>query len=157
MNIDVSDESISELRVLTEEQISALTGLSRATFKALRRKGEGPRVTVLSSGRLGYQVRHFREWMDSQAEDRDDASSNRDQRADSELRVLSAVKAHLVDKDPEAVVRALRGSSQQVAQRLAASVDLLAYVLELGGDAQGALAGLVDAVQNETKLSRGTD
>lgn len=62
---------LEDLRVLTEADTAELLGLHLNTLKRMRRKGTGPRVTVLSpgdKGRLGYQVGDVRRWLESRAE-----------------------------------------------------------------------------------------
>jgi predicted DNA-binding transcriptional regulator AlpA len=139
---------MAELQILTEDQVSRLTGLGKNTLKALRRKGEGPRVTVLSSGRIGYQMRHIREWMDTQSEG-PEPQMGRDQQTDAALRVLAAVKKNIVDDDPEGGLQVLRGSSREVSMRLAEATNLLVHLCKLSPQPEAMLAALVEAVTNE--------
>ena len=68
MTTSLADEIAADLVVYTEERTAELLGLSLNTLKSLRRKGTGPQVTVLSTGRIGYQARHIRQWLDTQAD-----------------------------------------------------------------------------------------
>ena len=98
MTTSAADEVIAELQVLTEEQVAAITGLGRNTLKAMRRKGIGPRVTVLSTGRIGYRARDVQAWLDERAEVREvDVESfelpSAQDRAEVGLEALAAVEA----------------------------------------------------------------
>lgn len=127
MTTTVTEDDMSELRVLTEDQVSELTGLGRNTLKAMRRRGEGPTVTVLSTGRIGYQVRHVRSWLDSRAEQPELTAADQ---TDAASAVLDAVDLRLAG-DGTGMVQRLRGSSQLVSLRLLEATEMLAHFARL--------------------------
>ncbi|CAN5682005.1 hypothetical protein BH10ACT9_BH10ACT9_18090 [soil metagenome] len=124
MTTTVTEDDMSELRVLTEDQVSELTGLGRNTLKAMRRRGEGPTVTVLSAGRIGYQVRHVRSWLDSRAERPELTVADQ---TDAASAILDAVELRLAE-DGTGMVQGLRGTPQQVYLRALEAVELLAFL-----------------------------
>lgn len=46
---------------------AAMAGISIATLRRLIRSGDGPKITRLSTRRLGVQARHGQEWLDARA------------------------------------------------------------------------------------------
>jgi len=58
---------LNEDLVLGLPQAASNADLSLATLRRLIARGEGPRVTKLSTRRLGIRVRHLREWLDARA------------------------------------------------------------------------------------------
>ena len=63
--------------VLTEERTAELLGVSLSTLKTKRRRGIGPRVTVLSTGRLGYQAAEVKRWLDEQTQEQRSSTPSR--------------------------------------------------------------------------------
>jgi predicted DNA-binding transcriptional regulator AlpA len=140
MTTSATDEAIAELQVLTEEQVSAITGLGRNTLKAKRRTGTGPRVTVLSTGRIGYRVRDVREWLDERAETQE---ADVDQQTRAALADLDAVKVRNAGGD---LIAAVRNADTPMHIRLLEAIELLAYLVRLSDRPEDMLAALRERV-----------
>jgi hypothetical protein len=139
-------EVVADLALLTEDQAAELLTVSQNTLKRLRRRGTGPRVTVLSDGRIAYRASHLRAWIDQQTEENTAVSSNRDEQTDAALHVLAGVKAKVIDNDPEAMLKPLRGSAREVSLRLAEATNLIAHLVKLSDRPEQMLAALVETV-----------
>lgn len=75
-------------------------------------------------------------------------SSSRDELTDAALQVLAAVKANVIDNDPEAMLRRLRGSSREVSLRLAEATNLVAHLVKMSDRPEQMLAALIETVTN---------
>jgi hypothetical protein len=133
----VTDEIIADLTVLTEERTAELLSVSLNTLKTLRRKGTGPRVTALSTGRLGYRAKDVRAWLDAQVQGEDDVDAQRQAAAKT---VLAAVKAKRAG-DARWML-GLKGTPTQLAVRLMEACALLEYVASLSDRPDGFIDAL---------------
>lgn len=63
-----STPDVSDLRVLTAAEASALLTVSLPVMERMRARGTGPRFIRLSARRVGYRVADLRTWIEAQAE-----------------------------------------------------------------------------------------
>lgn len=126
MTASLADEIAADLIVYSEERTAELLALSQNTLISLRRKGTGPRVTVLSTGRLGYQARHIRQWLDAQTQPRKDAMP--DTREAAQRMIFDFIDALAAEDFPAA--EALIPASNVVGREAAA---LVIRALRVGG------------------------
>lgn len=129
----------------TVGRAAALAGISKRYMEMRIDQGTGPGVTRIGR-RVLIRDDRLRAWIDQQTEEGTDVRSDRDEQTDAALQVLAAVKANVIDGDPEAMLRRLRGSSSEVSLRLAEATNLIAHMCKASGQPEVTLAALVETV-----------
>lgn len=102
-------------------------------------------ATRIGRRRVVIQPHHLREYLDKNV---DNKNQEYEEMTHAALTVLAAVKANVIDNDPEAMITALRGSSRQVSLRLVEATNIIVNLCKMSDQPAAMLAGLVAAVRN---------
>jgi hypothetical protein len=151
MTVETADE-LADLRVLPLDQTAALLGVHPNTLKNLRRRNAGPRVTVLSDGRIGYRIKDIREWLDSCAENPEvhvtdnGATPTAAQRTAAQRDIIAFIDA-LAHGDLAAADALIPATAANVVALEAAGLVIRA--LQLAEDPEAAFHALREAVLRE--------
>lgn len=138
-------------------EFAELFGITEQQACDWRREGIGPDWIRLPGGKA---IRYDRTSVDKFIEERrrvpmshQASAASYDEQTDAALKVLAAVKANVIDNDPEGMLRGLRGSSREVSLRLAEATNLIAHLVKMSPHSEATLAALVETVTN----AAGTD
>jgi predicted DNA-binding transcriptional regulator AlpA len=58
-------DSLEDLRVISEPEAIRLVGVSRPTWSRMRQRGEAPPKVQISRHRIGYRIRDLRLWIEA--------------------------------------------------------------------------------------------
>jgi hypothetical protein len=139
-------EFVADLALLTEEQAGELLTLHPNTLKRQRRKGTGPKVTVLSDGRIAYRAKHLREWIEERTEVREaDMESFElppaEERAEVGLETLPAEEA-IRHRDFDKLNEILLGSRHPAKRHAIEAMVLCAFLINRDEDPERLVAEL---------------
>lgn len=132
-------------------EFARLFGITEQQACDWRRAGIGPDWIRLPGGK---SIRYDRASVDKYIEESrrvpmsQPKTEGHVEQTTAALQVLAAVKANVIDNDPEAMLRRLRGSSREVSLRLAEATNLLAHLCKASGNLEQSLAALVATVTN---------
>jgi hypothetical protein len=145
----ITDEIVADLTVLTEEHVAEILTIGINTLKSLRRKGIGPRVTVLSTGRLGYRAKDVREWLDARAETQEIAVNHP---AEAASTIADEAKNYLrcqMNRDPIGWAKTVNASRYPVKMHFAALCNALARLAEQADDPEQFLDLIAEVIRRD--------